>query len=475
LLAKQDADHIFGLMAGMEQLQGLHLQQTLSPQMQQSLHILQAPLQELRQMIAQELRENPVLEEFTAPDGMEVEPEPPARSEMEEAWEPYYEQQRLSSPADAAEKHQFLLDSLTREPSLPEAVREQLTMVDWTREDRKIADAITGNLGDNGFLEAREEEIAFQTGVTPLRVEEVLQRVQDLLEPPGLAARDLRDCLLIQLRRRGLADSLEARLVKSHLEEVARRRYTELARKLKVGREEISTAVARLAQLDPAPARQFSPEPEVEVIPEIIVEREGEDFTIRLNRSDLPAIRLGSNYKDLLSTTGPAAAETRAYLREKIRSGRFFLRSIEQRQETMLAIGREIVQRQRDFMSGGPGHLHPMTMHTVAEAVGVHETTVSRAVSGKYMETPFGIFEMKFFFTSGYTTQDGEEISNESVRRALQTLVATENSAKPLSDEQIVNVLKAQGITVARRTIAKYRDQLGILPSHLRKAAGVRG
>jgi RNA polymerase sigma-54 factor len=468
-LWKQFSGHNFRFMAGMEQAQGLHLQQTLSPQMQQSLHVLQVPLQELRQLITQELRQNPLLEEFhPESDAIEVPSEEPG-GDLTDAWEPMYAQQRLASPEHAAEKHQFVMDSLTRPLSLREDVQSQLSFVEWGPQERKIANAIVGNLGETGFLEAREEEIASQLRITPLRVEEVLHRVQDLLEPAGLAARDLRDCLLVQLRREGLESSLEARLVRSHLDQVAKRRYADIAKKLDVHTDDVAEAVARIAGLDPSPARQFSSLPEIEVIPEVIVEKDGDDFVIQLNRSELPSVRLGADYKDLLSSTGPGAAETRAYVREKIRDGRFFLRSIEQRQETILSIAREIVSRQRDFMSGGPGFLRPMTMHTIAEAVGVHETTVSRAVSGKYMQTPHGVYEMKFFFTSGYTTPDGEEISNDSVKRGIQEMVAAENPAKPLSDEQIVKLLKTQGISVARRTIAKYRDQLGILPSHLRK------
>lgn len=460
-------------MAALEQSLGLHLQQTLSPQMQQSLHILQAPLQELRTLVARELAENPVLEEVApaepegrVPDAVDV------RREIDEVWEPYYAQQRLSTVAEANERHQFLMDSLTRSETLGEAVREQLTFITWTPEERRIADAIVGNLGATGFLEAKEEEIAFAHKVTPLRVEEVLERMQDILEPPGLAARNLKDCLLIQLRRQGKSASLEAKLIKKHLEQVARRRYQELAKQCKVSVEAIQEAAIRIARLDPNPARAFETEPNVAVIPEVIVEEDGEDFTIRLNRSELPVLRLNNDYKDLLAVNGAAsrsAVETRDYLREKIRTGRFFLRSLEQRQETLLAIAKEIVQRQRDFMIEGPAALKPMTMSSVAEVVGVHETTVSRAVSGKYISTPHGVFEMKFFFTSGYTTSSGEEISNETVRRALLDLVAAEDPRKPLSDEQICQELAEAGIKVARRTIAKYRDQLHILPSHLRK------
>lgn len=460
-------------MAPLEQTVGLHLQQTLSPQMQQSLQILQAPLHELRQLIAKELAENPVLEEVppASSDSTSVDAIP-QKSALDDLWEPYYTQQRLASSEEENERYQFLMDSLTRPPTLAETLREQTTGAEWTPEQRRIVDVILGNLNASGFLEASVEEIAYLLNTTPLQVENTLTAVQDLLEPPGLAARDLKECLLIQLRRMGRHQSLEAKIVKRHLELAARRRFQELAKIYKTDVDTIQQAVERISRLDPNPARGLATDDNPIIVPEVIVEKDGEDFTVRINNSELPELRLNDHYKDLLAVNGsapPEAAEARDYIREKIRSGRFFIRSIQQRQETLLAIATEIVHRQRDFMEHGPDALKPMTMSEVAEAVGVHETTVSRAVSGKYMATPHGVFDMKFFFTSGFKTADGEAVSNETVRRMLQNLIASEDPSNPLSDEQIVHLLAEAGIKVARRTIAKYRDRLNILPSHLRK------
>jgi RNA polymerase sigma-54 factor len=463
------------MKAGLEQYQGLHLQQTLSPQMQQSLFILQAPLLELRQMVSRELVENPVLEEENAGarESLEmVNPESGDRApsgSLAEAWEPVYEQQRLSTPKEANERHQFLMDSLTRGQTLGEAVRSQLSFVDWPKEDAPVVDAIVGNLGPNGYLEAREEEIAARLRRTPLQVEEVLLRVQDVLEPPGLAARNLADCLLIQLRRKGQEDSLAARLIAKFLPQLARRKLAEIAKALGVSLDEVQAAVTLIASLDPNPGREFEGEPNPTIVPEVFVEKDGDDYLVRLNHDELPSLRISNDYKDMLGQNGTMPREAKEYLRDKIRSARFFLRSLEQRGETILAIAREIVARQRDFMEHGPGHLRPMTMSVVAEAVGVHETTVSRAVSGKFMSTPHGVHEMKYFFTAGYVSESGEEISNETVRQTILSLVAGEDPHKPLSDEQIVKHLSQKGLKVARRTIAKYRDQLNILPSHLRK------
>ncbi len=203
------------------------------------------------------------------------------------------------------------------------------------------------------------------------------------------------------------------------------------------------------------------------MIPEIIIERDGDEYSVALNSDGLPSLRIADSSKDMLSGS---SREVREYLRDKIKGGNFFIRSIQQRQQTLLNIGREIAARQRDFLDHGPSHLRPMTMSQVAEVVGVHETTVSRAASGKYLATPQGIFEIKYFFTHGYTNSEGEEVSNESVRRAIVTLVKEESSRRPLSDQNIVRLLTDQGLTVARRTVAKYREQLGILPSYLRKS-----
>lgn len=450
-------------MAGMEQTAGLALQQTLSPQMQASLNILQAPLAELREMVDAELRENPALEEVAGPEPSAAAEKPP--SGMEDQWNEYYAQRSVSEPwtREAAERRQHFFDSQVSPPSLREHMMAQVAA--WPPGDARIAAEVIGNLDEQGYFRAEVEDVAYAAGTTPLEAERVLEKVQEL-DPAGIAARNLSECLYLQLLRQGRKYSTEARVVRHHLEELGRRKLPEIARLLDVPLAEVQRAATAIASLDPRPGRAFSFEPERVVIPEILIERDGEDFVVRLSNDGLPALRISDSYKDMLSGS---EREVRDYLREKIKGGNFFIRSIQQRQNTLLNIGREIAVRQRDFLEHGPSHLRPMTMSQVADVVGVHETTVSRAASGKYVATPQGIFEIKYFFTHGYTNSDGEAVSNESVRQAILALVKDENSRRPYSDQDIVGLLADQGLAVARRTVAKYRDQLGILPSHLRK------
>ena len=452
-------------MAGMEQIAGMALQQTMSPQMQQSLHILQAPLTELRQLVDAELRENPALEE--------VMPENPAeererKSDMEDQWDEYYTQRAVAEPwtREALEKRQHFFDSQTRPQTLQEHLLEQLLTASWTKPEARIAVEIIGNLDEQGYFRVDAEDVAYAAGTDTLEVEMVLEKVHEF-DPPGIAARNLGECLYLQLKRQGRQYSNEARIVRHHLEELGRKKLSEIANALDVPVTEVQEAAGNIAKLDPRPGRAFSSEPEQTVIPEIVMEREGDEYVVRLNSDEIPVLRIADSYKDMLPDS---SREVRDYLRDKIKGGKFFIRSIQQRQQTLMNIGREIVLRQREFLEHGPSHLRPMTMSQVADAVGVHETTVSRAASGKYIATPQGIFEIKYFFTHGYTNSDGESVSNESVRQAILAIVRDESGKHPHSDQDMVRLLNEQGLAVARRTVAKYREQLGILPSHLRKS-----
>jgi RNA polymerase sigma-54 factor len=463
-------------MAGFEQSLGLSLQQTLSPQMQQSLQLLQAPVLELRNLVEQELQVNPVLEE----EPPEREPETESGDEwdddlreisrLDDEWRDYMSQSGAyeGRSAEAQERREFLFSSLHTPKSLQQHLVDQLTLSDLNEEDREVASAIVGNLNEAGLLDVTVPELAGMTNVWPEQVEKVLREVQSL-DPVGVAARDLRECLLIQLERMGKRESLEARIVNGHLDELLKRRFPEIARRLGVNVQDVQAAADFISTLEPRPARQFSSAVEQVIQPDVIVESDGEGgFLVALNNEHIPMLRISNYYKDLLSE--PASrGQVRDYIREKIKGGRFFIKCIQQRQQTILNIAREIIRRQEDFLREGPSGLKPMTMNQVAQAVGVHETTVSRATHGKYMLTPQGIFEMKYFFTPGYQTDTGSDISNESVRRAIVEVVEKEDKRRPLSDQAILEILKERGIPIARRTVAKYREQLDILPSHLRK------
>ena len=250
--------------------------------------------------------------------------------------------------------------------------------------------------------------------------------------------------------------------------ELGKRRIPDIARGTGQTIEEVQAALSRISRLEPRPGRAFLPDNDQYVLPEVFVQKSGDDYVVTTNDEQIPHLRISNTYKDLMSQGGNSA-EVKNYIREKIRAGRFLIKSLQQRQQTILNIAREIVQRQRDFMEKGVAHLKPMTMAQIAGVVGVHETTVSRAVSAKYMQTPQGVFEMKYFFTAGLHTSTGSEVSNASVKDMIAEIFKGENPAKPLADQEVVVMLAAKGITIARRTVAKYRDELHILPSNLRK------
>ena len=334
--------------------------------------------------------------------------------------------------------------------------------------DRKTAELIIGNIDDNGFLQSTPEEMALNSGIPQEDFEKMLTLIQSFY-PAGVGARDLRECLLIQLQREGRERSLEYRIVSEHMEDLGRRRFPEIARRMGISVEEVQKAADNIARLNPRPGQIFAAAPQNYVLPDVVVEKVDGDYQIILNNEQIPHLRISNLYKDIIASGNTQSSEVKNYVRDKIRSGKFLIRSIHQRQETIFNIVQQIVSRQRDFLDHGPSHLKPMTMAEVADAVGVHETTVSRAVSGKYMATPQGVFEMKYFFTSGYQTATGESLSNTSVKEAILDLVKHENGSAPLSDHEIVEILVERGIPIARRTVAKYRGELNILPSHMRR------
>lgn len=457
-------------MAGMDLTMGVAQQLTLSPQMQQSLQLLQAPVAELRQLVASELASNPVLEE-EAPSQEGIDPTEARRNErissLQEEWRDYMPQSKAApshSPEDE-ERRRFLFDSQTSHPTLRDIVIEQAA--GFPPREQRIVEVIAGNLDENGYLRVSPGELAASAGVSEADLDLVLKKVKEF-EPAGVAATDLTGCLLLQLERRGEGHGIAARILSHHLSQLARHRYDEIARDIRTPLNEVVAAARLIASLEPKPGRPFSSVDEQGVIPDLIVIAEGEGFVVRLNEEDLPRLKISREYKDMLAARGENE-ELLLYLREKIRGARVFLRSMQQRQQTLLAIGNQIVARQTEFFRMGAGGLKPLIMAQIAETVGLHVTTVSRAVSGKYMETPRGIFEMRYFFTPGYQNVDGTSVSNEMVKGAIREMVDQETPRTPLSDQEIVDQLSERGLKVARRTIAKYRDQLGILPSHLRK------
>ena len=310
--------------------------------------------------------------------------------------------------------------------------------------------------------------MTLNSGIPKEEFEKMLALIQSFY-PPGVGARDLGECLLIQLKREEKESSLEYKIVSEYMEDLGKRRFPEIARRMGISVEEVQKAADNISRLNPRPGQIFAAAPQNYVLPDVTVEKVDGEYQIILNSEQIPHLRISNTYKDIIASSRDGNSEVKDYIRDKIRSGKFLIRSIHQRQQTISNIAQEIVSRQRDFLDHGPSHLKPMTMGEIADAVGVHETTVSRAVSGKYMATPQGVFEMKYFFTSGYQTATGESLSNTSVKGAILDLLKHENGSAPLSDQEIVEILTERGIPIARRTVAKYRSELNILPSHMRR------
>ena len=326
---------------------------------------------------------------------------------------------------------------------------------------------LIGSLDDRGFLAQPPADIALQTGLPYETVLEALQLLQSF-DPPGIGSQTLAECLLAQLKAKGRGDTLAARMIRDQFELLSRRRIPELARKLGAPADDIQAAIEEIGKLDPAPGRRFAEDNNRVVVPDVIVEQEGTEWKIHLNNDYIPRLRISSTYRDLIAK-GTLSKEEREYLRERMRSGKFLIDSIEQRQRTIERITREIIKAQTPFFEKGVSSLQPLTMTQIADIVGVHETTVSRAIANKYMKTPHGIFDFKFFFTTGYQADSGASVSNTSVKEMLADLVAVEDKTAPLSDQELVAKLQEKGLTLARRTVAKYREELGILPSNLRR------
>lgn len=476
-------------------------QLVMTPQLRQAIKILQVSRAELESLIDQELTENPVLEEHLVedkPDG-EVEvptvdgqngldewqaTEAPAQPEVAEAssidqidWKEFAETYSNDmhgsvgggSHDDDDERRPALENILVKRTLLPDHLMWQLRLSDLPEGDKEIGALIIGSLDKDGYLTLSVDEIAFLANVWPdtTMVERVLRRIQEC-DPPGVAARDLAECLLIQLRQLGLADdSLPARIVREHLPMLESRRFDRLARELGVTIEQVAEATKIVSVLEPKPGRDFSEGETRYVTPDVYVQKVGDEYVVTLNEDGLPRLRVSSFYRQMLGRNG--SPEARGYIQEKMRAAAWLIKSIHQRQRTLYMVTSSIVKFQQDFLDRGVSHLRPLVLKDVANDIGMHESTVSRATAGKYVHTPQGTFELKYFFTSSLRSGHGEEVSAESVKEKIRSIIAKEDARKPLSDQYIAELLAKEQIDIARRTVAKYRELMGILPSSKRK------
>lgn len=500
-----------GATLGMSQQ--MRQQMVLAPQLRQSLEMLQLPVLELRAMIQQEMERNPVLDDLRTndlsiegerdaqtmedrrpePEFGEHGPEQPdygpeaegerseemdfdrefeALAQLDDEWRDYFFQDGGSQEytEDAEEKRQFMLDCIVQHESLQEHLLNQLELSDVATADRPIAELLIGSLDDAGYLATPLAEVAQGAGTTLERIERVLPAIQEMT-PSGVGARDVRECLLLQLRHQQRGESLAARLVEHHLDKLAAHKLAQAAAACGVALEEVKAALEEISRLDPRPGISFVEAETTYVVPEMEVRFRDGRYVVVVDDTQLPHVRISRHYRRLLEDAA-TPAETKSYIRERIRAGLFLIKSIHQRQRTIQRIATEIVDAQQEFFAKGVAALRPMTMAEVAAKVGVHETTVSRTVSGKYMRTPRGVLELRFFFTHGVKTSDGGTVSNKTVQDKIAQMVAAEDPAHPLSDQEIQAKLQGQGIDVARRTVAKYRILNKIPPSHQRRRTG---
>ena len=512
---------------GLRQVQKQTQNLVLAPQLRQSLKILQVPALELRSAILEELQTNPLLEEVGSNDesldANETEPSPEEEhgdsedfpedvqsaeketsedkekqdeletdlddgvgediqdmdfsdefailKEMEEDLREHYEREyegeaKLGN-SDAAEKRKFFFDSLVAETSLQEHLLDQLKLVVITKGQRQACEYMIGSLDENGFLSGNLSDLALLSGIALEDLQFGLGVLQSF-DPIGIASLDLQDCLLKQMDAREMQDSHSYQIVKDHFPLLIRRRVPELSRKLSQPTEIIHRAIEKIAELDPAPGRRFSEDTNQSVSADATVERVGDDWSISLNNDYIPKLKINRTYKELM-TKGVLTSKEKEYVRNQMRAGKFLISSIDQRQNTIERITRKILDRQADFFDEGISKLKPMTMAEVANAIEVHETTVSRAIANKYLKTPHGTFPFKYFFTPGYSGKDGGTVSNTSVKEIIGGIIEGEDPEKPLSDRKIVDMLKEKDISLARRTVAKYREELGIPATNLRR------
>jgi len=512
--------------------QNLQLRQQLvmTPQLQQAIKILQLSLPELETIVQSELEQNPMLEpldqspaeaagDSPIPDEDSVPPEPdraeaevsPSGDDPIDDWEPgagapeesirpleteshdaaiemrdndglekldwreyletYSNNWQESAPPDNDDDHRSALENTAlRRGSIEDHLMWQLRMSNLPETDQLIGATIIYNLNDDGYLETPLEELAAQLETDAAEVERVLKRVQRF-DPPGVAARNLRESLLIQLANLGMEDSLSARMVGEHLDLLEKHRYGEIAKQLGVTVEMIGQAHKIIALLEPKPGRDYGGAEPTYVVPDVYIHKLGEDYMVTLNRDAVPRLRIAGYYQRVMNDVN-SAPETREYLQERLRSAKWLVKSIYQRQQTIFKVANSIVKFQRAFFDHGVSHLKPLVLKDVAEDIGMHESTISRATANKYAHTPQGIFELKFFFTSGVKGSSGEDVSAETVKEKIRELVSAEEPKNPLSDQAIAEMLRVRQINIARRTVAKYRQALGILPSANRKQVG---
>jgi RNA polymerase sigma-54 factor len=445
-------------------------QLVMTPRLQQALKLLQLPTLELEQVLKAEMQANPLLEI----DEEEEEQELQAREQGDglsagnvDRWDDIFDDGFEMQYREQEELPEEFVERVPVHQSSPrEKLQRQLRMSSSDPVLLEISEYIVGSLDDRGYLTIDLAEIQNVFRVSADKAREALDLVQSM-DPPGIAARDLPECLLLQLAARGMADSLVATILRQHFKELMQRKYQEIARKLKLPVEDVQEAARFIGELDPKPGLELSSEEPHYIIPDLLVEEVDGEYVIYLNDRHLPRLRIAENYKEYMG--GNNKKETKEYIQGRLNQAQWLIRTVEQRRSTMVKVMAAIIEEQRDFFDRGPQALKPLTLQQVASKIGMHESTVSRVTNNKTVQTPRGIFQLKYFFSSSLSTEDGDEVSAKAAKSLIQEIVSKEDLRHPLSDQKIADMLRQKGLMIARRTVAKYREQLGVLPARLRK------
>lgn len=471
----------------LEQKLSMRMSQKLimTPSLQQAIKLLQLTKLELSDVLTQELEQNPCLDdpalelapETPAPDATleRQEAEPPENSEVKEEFDfeaffsEYMDDGYRPAPTGEVRDLPSFESTLTRAPQLTDHLEWQLGMEDLSEREAEIGDAIIGNIDDDGYLVASIEELMAMGPYGEDEVLAVLRRVQNL-DPVGVAARDLKECLLLQMHHLNLAGSITESMVIDALPLLESRKFQEISKRFGISLREVQEHWDVIKSLDPKPGRKYNVSPSHYVTPDVFVIKLGEEYVVHLNEEGLPRLKINPVYRQMLSKGGTAPSDAKTYVREKFKSALWLIKSVEQRQRTIYKVAESIVKQQRAFLDHGVSQLRPMVLRDVARDIEMHESTVSRVVTNKYIHTPRGVFEMKFFFHGGIGTTSGGEISSLSVKEKIKKFIESEDPRRPMSDSKIAKELRKQGLAIARRTIAKYRETMNIPSSNRRKA-----
>ena len=472
--------------------QSMNLSQTLrmTPQLQQAIKLLQLSRMELETAVRKELEENPVLEENaenpgdgegdsnnevsgkdsnSLQEGVEAAAAQDPQKQDEFDWESYLDTQYKPTQSSGSGNEEIMNyeNMISTTATLFDHLMWQMRNSGFNDEEMNLAGILVSYIDDDGYIKVPMNQIAEDEGVSAEDLESVLPFVQEF-DPPGVGARDLQECLLIQAKHMQEDTKDFVILITNHLKDLEKKNYEGIAKTMGRDLEEIIEMTKIIYSMDPKPGRQFLSNDTQYVSPDVYVYKVGDEYMVSLNEDGMPRLRISNFYKNVLQTQG-SKDTTHEYIQEKLRAAVWLIKSIHQRQRTIYKVTESIVKHQRDFFEKGPGFIKPMILRDIANDIGMHESTVSRVTTAKYVHTPRGIFELKYFFNSGINTDDGDALASESVKLKIKSLVAVEDPKVPLSDQKIVDLLKKDGIQIARRTVAKYRDVLKILPSSKRK------